>query len=63
MDDKTARNAAFEMVRQYGFVDAKARAEQLRDMNSPGTASFCYHNQICKWMHNFATAGTMFRTV
>ena len=61
--DTIARNAAFELVRQHGFVEAQRLATEWRDMNSEGTASFAYHNAVCKWLYRFATAGAMFRTI
>jgi hypothetical protein len=63
MTDTQARNAAFEMVRMHGFVEAQRLAEYARDMNSEGTYTFAAHNAVCKWLYRFATTGTSFRTV
>lgn len=63
MDKQQAINAAFEMVRQHGFVEAERLAKQYRDASSEGTATFANHNAVCKQIAEFATVGAMFRTV
>ena len=52
---------AFELVRKHGFTEAQRLANGWRDMNAPGTASFSFHNQLCKQLHDFATVGAMYR--
>ena len=61
--DKHTVTAAFELVRKHGFVEAQRLAEQWRDMNSPGTTSFCLHNALCKQLQEFASVGSMYRPV
>ena len=55
--------AAFELVRKHGFVEAQRLAAQWRDMNAPGTSSYCLHNQVCKRLAEFATVGPLHRPV
>ena len=61
--DNPAVNAAFELVRKHGFVEAQRLAAQWRDMSSEGTATFSMHNAVCKQIAEFATVGAMYRKV
>ncbi len=63
MNDSKAVNAAFELVRKYGFAEAKRKADASRDMNSIGTYSFAEHNMVCKWVDKFVESGACFRTI
>ncbi len=51
--------AALSMVRQFGFVDAVARCERVRNMSSEGTASFASHNAVLKELRLMATVGRL----
>lgn len=63
MDERQVTISAFELVRKHGFVEAQRLADQWRGMNAPGTASFCFHNQVCRKLREFATVGALYRPV
>ena len=58
----THRNAAFEMVRKHGFVEAARLCAEYRDMNSAGTFTFAHHNAVLKHITEAAQRGSMFRS-
>lgn len=51
-----AEQAAF-MVRKHGYTEAKRLCAKYRDMNSWNTASYAFHNAVCKQIELFATVG------
>jgi len=56
-----AETAAYELVRQYGFVEAQARSMMWRDASSLGTMSWILHHQVCRALYEFATVGPVNR--
>ena len=55
--------AAFELARVYGLDGAQRIAAERRDANAQGSVTFALHNEVCKALHAFATAGSMYRPI
>lgn len=58
-DDSIWMDAAYKLVREYGYAKAKQLCIQWRNDNSPGTASFAFHNATLKALERLATVGEL----
>jgi hypothetical protein len=51
--------AARKLIREHGYLEARQLCIQWRDMNSPGTISFMFHNVTLKHIERAATVGKL----
>ena len=63
MSNSVWLESAQKMIRDYGHAEARRLCIQWRDMNSPGTASFAFHNATLKHIECAGLRVPDFRTL
>lgn len=53
------RESARHAIRLHGYREAQRLTLRWRDMSSPGTASFAFHNAVLKEINLAATVGPL----